>query len=194
MAAMRDGKMTSLYSRRGFIGAMGATTALAACGNGVGSQGGATIDSRVDGTRDYLFSRYPGTMDLANKAQGILWMPLITKAGLWFGGAYGRGALRVDNVTVDYYSATQASFGPQIGAQQYAHALFFMTPEALRKFRSGPGWSAGADLEYAFMDDAGAVTADTLTSLDPVIALVFGQQGLIAGASLEGTKYTRIIP
>ena len=30
--------------------------------------------------------------------------------------------------------------------------------------------------------------------LEPVIALVFGQQGLIAGATVAGTKYTRIIP
>ncbi|SIO20441.1 Las17-binding protein actin regulator [Rhodovulum sp. ES.010] len=191
---MQDGKNTSLFSRRVFLGAMGATTALAACGNGVGSQGGAEIDSRVDSTRNYLFSRYPGTRELADKAQGILWMPLITKAGLWVGGAYGRGALRVNNVTVDYYSATSASIGFQVGAQQYAHALFFMTPEALQTFRAGAGWSAGADLEYAFMDDAGAVSADTMTSLDPVIAVIFGQQGLIAGASLQGTKYTRIIP
>ena len=30
--------------------------------------------------------------------------------------------------------------------------------------------------------------------LEEVIALVFGQQGLIAGATLSGIKYTRIIP
>ena len=36
--------------------------------------------------------------------------------------------------------------------------------------------------------------ADTMTALDPVIALVFAQSGLIAGATLEGTKYQRIIP
>ena len=32
------------------------------------------------------------------------------------------------------------------------------------------------------------------TELNDVVALVFGQQGLIAGASLAGVKYTRIIP
>ncbi|TCM81517.1 Las17-binding protein actin regulator [Rhodovulum steppense] len=192
---MQDSKsMTGRLSRRGFIGVMGATTALAACGNGVGSQGGVSLDNRVDGTRNFLFSRYPGTQELEAKSHGVLWMPLITKAGLWVGGAYGRGALRINNVTVDYYSATKASFGLQVGAQQYAHALFFMTPDALQAFRSGAGWSAGADLEYAFLDDAGAVSASTRTSLDPVVALVYGQQGLIVGASLEGTKYTRIIP
>ncbi len=62
-------------------------------------------------------------------------MPLVTEAGLFFGGAYGRGALRIDNVTVDYYSTTKATYGLQIGAQQYAHALFFMTDSALAEFR-----------------------------------------------------------
>jgi len=150
--------------------------------------------TRVDATRDYLRSRYPGTVELTQKSVGVLYMPLMTEAGLGFGGAYGRGALRINDVTVDYYSATQASFGLQIGAQQYAHALFFMTPDALAQFRASPGWVAGADAKYAVADNAGSLGVDTTTSLAPVIALIFGQAGLIAGASIEGTKYTRIIP
>ncbi len=183
------------FTRRSFIASAGATTALtAACGNGVGSNGGAAIDARVNSTRDYLFRNYPGTVDLANKAQGILYMPLITEAGFGFGGAFGKGALRINDVTVDYYSATKASFGLQIGAQQYAHALFFMTPEALSGFRRSSGWAAGADLKYAVNDKGDSVEADTTTALAPVIAVVFGQAGLIVGATIEGTKYTRIIP
>ncbi|WP_212523158.1 YSC84-related protein [Actibacterium sp. MT2.3-13A] len=185
----------SMFSRRSFLIGAGASTALtAACGNGINSNGSRTIDARVDKTRDYLFGRYPGTAELAEKARGILWMPLITKAGFMVGGAYGRGALRIEDATVDYYSAAQATFGFQIGAQQYAHALFFMTDEALRDFRYSAGWSAGADMEYAINDQGGNISAETLTALDPVIALVFGQAGLIVGATLEGTKYTRIIP
>lgn len=185
----------TLLSRRKFMMVAGASTALTAgCGNGVGSNGAATIDARVDSTREYLFSKYPGTIDLEQKALGVLWMPLVTEAGFMFGGSYGRGALRIDNVPVDYYSATQASFGFQIGAQQYAHALFFMTDEALSEFRRSSGWSAGGDIEYAFNDQGGNLSAETITALDPVIAVVFGQAGLIVGASVEGTKYTRIIP
>ncbi|MBK5934101.1 Las17-binding protein actin regulator [Rhodovulum imhoffii] len=184
----------NISNRRGFIAGLGAVTALGACGNGIGSTGASTIEARVDATRDYLFTRYPATRELADKAQGILYMPLITKAGFGVGGAYGRGALRINDVTVDYYSATQASFGLQIGAQQYAHALFFMTSEALAEFRRGLGWSAGADMEYALPDRGGNLSAETLTALDPIVAVVFGQAGLIFGATLEGTKYTRIIP
>jgi lipid-binding SYLF domain-containing protein len=185
-------------SRRAFLGAGGAALLLSACdtalvGNGIGSRGSSQIDARVDATRDYLFSSYPGTRDLANKAQGILFMPLVTEVGFGFGGGYGRGALRINGTTVDYYSATRASFGLQIGAQQYAHALFFMTDDALASFRRASGWVAGADIRYATPEQGGSIGKDT-TELDPVIGLIFGQQGLIAGATVSGTKYSRIIP
>lgn len=183
----------TIPTRRGFI-LGGSAFALSACSNGVGSQGGPRIDQRVDATRDFLFSRYPATQELAGRASGILWMPLITEAGFGVGGSFGRGALRINDVTVDYYSATQATFGLQIGAQQYAHALFFMTPDALAKFRQSSGWALGADAKYALNDQGETLLADSNTVLNPVLAFVFGQAGAIVGATLEGTKYNRIIP
>jgi len=184
-------------SRRGFMG-FGAAAFLSACdgtliGNGVDSNGAAQIDARVDATRDYLFGSYPGTQNLARDARGILFMPLMTEVGFGIGGGYGRGALRINDVTVDYYSATRATIGLQIGAQQYAHALFFMTEDALANFRRGNGWAAGADVRFATPEQGATLGTDT-TELDPVIGLIFGQQGLIAGATLSGVKYSRIIP
>ena len=184
--------MTDL-SRRGF--ALGAVaTILAACGNGIGSAGAATIDARVDSTLTAMYQAYPGTQRLASQAAGVLVMPLVTEVGLGLGGSYGRGALRVGQSTVDYYAATSGSAGLQIGAQQYSHVLFFMTQEALQDFRASQGWAAGADVEYAFSNQSEMLRAETTTSLSPVIAAVFGQTGLRVGATLEGTKYTRIIP
>jgi len=185
-------------SRRGLLAGSGAAFLLAACdttvvGNGVGSRGSAQIDARVQATQQYLFGNFPGTRDLANRARGVLIMPLVTEAGFGFGGGYGRGALQINGATVDYYSATKASFGLQIGAQQYAHALFFMTDEALQNFRRSPGWAASADIRYATPDEGGSIGKET-TEIDPVIAFVFGQQGLMAGATLAGVKYSRIIP
>lgn len=181
-------------SRRALLGGAGAALLLtAACNNGVGSNGGGQIDARVDATQEYLFGRYPGTRELADRAAGVLYMPLVTEAGFLYGGAYGRGALRIRGVTVDYYSATKASIGLQIGAQQYAHALFFMTDQALAEFRRGSGWAASGDLRYATPEQGASIGKET-TELDPVIPFVFGQQGLIAGATLAGVKYTRIIP
>jgi lipid-binding SYLF domain-containing protein len=184
--------MVSGITRRGLMVGAGASL-LAGCANGVGSNGAAQVDARVDATQQFLFSRYPGTEQLASQAAGVLYMPLITEAGFGFGGSYGRGALRIGGATVDYYSATKATVGFQIGAQQYAHALFFMTQEALEEFRRSPGWAASADIRYATPEQGASIGKET-TELDPVIALIFGQQGLIAGATLGGVKYTRIIP
>lgn len=185
----------SNLSRRSFtIGALAASPLLAACGNGVGSTGAQKIDARVDSTMNYLFTQYPNTQDLADKSTGTLVMPLVTEGGFLVGGGYGRGALRVGGVTVDFYSATKGSFGLQIGAQQFAHVLFFMTEDALSRFRRSSGWVAGADVEYVFNDNGGNLRADTTTATAPVVAVIFGQAGALAGISLEGMKYSRIIP
>lgn len=184
----------STFTRRRFLVAATAPVALAACANGVGFDGAARIDGRVAEAFAFMYDALPETRTLAAQAAGVLMMPVITEAGFGVGGAYGRGALLVNGVTVDYYSASSASIGLQIGGQQYSSALFFMTEPALRAFRTSNGYTAGADLRYAVAANAGALATGTTELLSPVIAVIFGQAGLIAGASLEGTKYTRIIP
>ena len=179
-------------ARRSFLLMAGA--ALAGCANGVGSAGAYVVDQRVDRTLAFLGDSFPAAEELRGKAAGLLVMPLVTEAALGAGGAYGRGALVIDGATVDYYSTSQASLGLQLGAQQYAHVLFFMTHGALRSFRTSPGWVVGADVEYVAGDHGVSAGVDTVTVLTPVIATVFAQSGLLAGASIEGTKYSRIIP
>ncbi|MGI9367671.1 MAG: YSC84-related protein [Ruegeria sp.] len=181
-------------TRRGFAFGMAGLTLTAACGNGVGNSNAATIDARVDATLNEMFSRYPNTVEIADKATGMLVMPLVTEAGFMFGGGYGRGALRIQGATVDFYSAVKGTAGFQIGAQQYAHVLFFMTQDALNDFRRSSGWTAGADVGYVVSDQGDQLSADTTTLLTPVLAAIFGQAGLQIGATVEGTKYTRIIP
>ncbi|MGH1369003.1 MAG: YSC84-related protein [Maritimibacter sp.] len=187
-------------TRRGFLlASSGAALTLAGCANGLstnglGSNGAATIDARVAETLNYLFATYPGAQAVRDKSNGMLVMPLVTEAGLGIGGAWGRGALLVDGVTVDYYSQAKASVGFQVGAQQYAHVLFFMTEDALQDFRYASGWVAGADIKYAIRTEGDRFSADTLAGTSPIVATVFGTTGLIIGATLEGSKYSRILP
>ncbi|GAB4260515.1 MAG: YSC84-related protein [Pararhodobacter sp.] len=185
---------TTRLSRRGLLAGAGALALLAGCGNPVGNFNAERLDARVDATRDFLRQNHPELDDLFEEAEGILYMPLVSEAGFFVGGSYGQGALRINDVTVDYYSATRASVGLQIGAQQYAHVLFFMTPQALADFRSSEGWAASADLRYATPNEGASAGVQSTTILSPVIAVVFGQAGLIAGASLSGVRYQRIIP
>lgn len=187
---------SNMISRRGLLlgAGAGATLALAGCNNAVGQNAEGRLDARVDATHQYMVTTYPSTAAMVQSAAGVLYMPLMTEAALGIGGAYGQGALRIQGATVDYYSATQASVGFQAGAQQYAHVLVFQSQQALAAFRAAPGWVAGADAYYAIPSGGLAVGADTVTAQHPVVALIFGQSGLMAGATIEGTKYTRIIP
>ncbi|MCF3973991.1 YSC84-related protein [Paracoccus salsus] len=181
-------------TRRGVLATAGAVLALAGCTNAVGGSAAAQLDARVDQTHQYLLQNYPTAAPLVQNAKGVLYMPLMTEAALGFGGAYGQGALRIGGATVDYYSAAQASVGFQAGAQQYAHVLIFQTDQALAAFRAAPGWVAGADAYYAIPAGGMSLGADTITAQYPVVAMIFGQAGLMAGAAIEGTKYTRVIP
>ena len=96
----------------------------------------------------------------------MLVMPLITEAGLLSaGGGFGRGALRINDTTVDYYSATKGSFGLQIGGQQFSHVLFFMTEDSLDASSAAlPAGLPGADVEYVFKDEGENLRAETTTS------------------------------
>ncbi|MEM8752494.1 MAG: YSC84-related protein [Pseudomonadota bacterium] len=152
----------------------------------------AEIDADVDAAMRTLYATVPGTEELAAKARGVLIMPDVIKGGLIIGGSYGEGALRIGEVTDGYYSVAAASIGYQIGVQSTSHALFFMTEAALEGFRRSKGWELGADAEFTVPGDGISLNVDSTSLKRPVIAVVFAQDGLLAGASLEGAKYTRI--
>ncbi|RNF34206.1 YSC84-related protein [Paracoccus methylarcula] len=181
-------------TRRRMLVTGGAVLAVAGCSNAVGTNSASRLDARVDQTHQYLMQTYPSAASMVQNAKGVLYMPLMTEAAIGVGGAYGQGALRIGGATVDYYSATRATLGFQLGAQQYAHVLIFQSDAALAAFRAAPGWVAGANAFYAIPAGGMAVGADTVTAQYPVVALIFGQAGLMAGAAIEGTKYTRVIP
>lgn len=181
----------NIWTRRAFLA--GAGTTLAACGNGIGNSRGQKIDYRVELALEQMYKEVPGSMDLADRAAGLLVMPTVTKAGFGLGGAYGEGALLIGGAPVDYYSIAQGSWGFQLGLQQYAHTLFFMNDESLAGFRSSNGWEVGADAEYVFKNQGDTVGVDTTRLRSPVIAVIYGRAGLIVGATLEGTKYSRVI-
>lgn len=157
----------------------------------------AAIDARVNLALERLYAEVPGARDLAQRAYGILVMPDVVKGGFILGGAYGEGALRLNDGsgyrnTAEYYSVGAASIGLQAGIQSTSHALFFLSEEALRKFRRADGWEAGVDAEVTFPDAGINVGADTTTNRKPIVAIVFGQDGILIGASLEGAKYSRV--
>ncbi len=136
--------------------------------------------------------RQPGAARLLDQAVAVLVIPEVTKAGLVIGGAYGEGALLVGGATRSYWSYAAASIGYQIGAQRTRQVLLFMTQQALDGFAAREGVEIGADLEVTVIDSGAEAAIDTTEETAPVIGYVYGRTGLLAGASLQGGKYTRI--
>lgn len=179
-------------SRRAALSAIAAAFAFAAAAPMAQAESKAVIDIKVREALKELYATVPGTEELAGQAKGVLVMPDIIKGGFVVGGAYGEGALLIGMEPVQYYNFAAASFGFQAGVQSTKQALFFMTEGALVKFRNAKGWEIGADAEVTFPGEGANLGVDTTRNRSPIVGFVFGQDGLLAGASIEGGKYTRI--
>ena len=150
------------------------------------------INSEADAALKLFTQQVKGGSDFLKSAKGVLVMPNIIKAGLGVGGQYGEGVLRIGGKTVDYYSLAGGSVGFQIGAQKTNLILVFTQEEALKNFRASSGWKAGVDGSVAFVKAGAGASADTINVKDPIVAFLFGQQGIMAAAAFEGAKFTKL--
>ena len=152
----------------------------------------AEIDTGVRATLDRFFMKVGGARELAQKSVGILVFPSIVKAGFGLGGEYGEGALLLKDRTVDYYNTVSASVGFQLGVQERAVIIMFMTESALSQFRRTHGWKVGVDGSVAIVTIGvgGSIDSNKITS--PVIGFVLDPKGLMYNLTLEGSKISRI--
>ena len=150
------------------------------------------VDASYQETLERLYTASPGTRELVGKARGVLVFPRVISAGLVIGGAYGEGQLRENGRVEGYYRTTTGSVGWQIGAQSRALVFLFMTEDALERFKAGHGWSGGVDASVAVLTVGANGTLDANAARAPTIAFVLTNAGLMAGATLQGTKVTRI--
>lgn len=150
------------------------------------------IETGANETLTLFYKEVKGGRELAQKARGVLIFPSVVKAGIGLGGEYGEGVLRVGGRSVNYYSTASGSIGFQLGIQSKRMVIFFMSQEALSKFRTSEGWQVGVDGSVALVTVGAGGSIDTTKIKDPVVGFVFGQQGLMYNLTLEGTKFTRI--
>lgn len=150
------------------------------------------IDAGVYATLDKFFFQVRGARELADKAVGILVFPSVVKAGIGFGGEYGEGALLIGRRPVDYYNTISASVGFQLGVQERAVIIMFMTDSALHQFRKTAGWKVGVDGSVAIITVGVGGSIDTSKITSPVIGFIVDPKGLMYNLTLEGSKISRI--
>jgi lipid-binding SYLF domain-containing protein len=80
----------------------------------------------------------------------------------------------------------------EISLQDFGYALVFMTDTALQYLNRGEGFEIGVGPSIVVVDEGVAKTLTTTTAREDVYAFIFGQEGLMAGLGLQGSKITLI--
>jgi lipid-binding SYLF domain-containing protein len=94
--------------------------------------------------------------------------------------------------TIGYYNSAAGSYGLQAGVQWFGYALFFMNAGALKYLDESKGFEIGAGPSIVVVDQGMAGKFSSMTLTQDVYAFIFGQNSLMAGIGIEGSKITKI--
>jgi lipid-binding SYLF domain-containing protein len=164
---------------------------------GMGGAPPAAADDLTQDARaalDRLYAANPKARDLGRRSKAVLVFPRIVKAGFMVGAQTGKGILFLNNHPSGTYRISAGSFGFQAGAQAFGYALFIVNESALSYLKKSHGWAIGSGPSVVVVDKGFAKSMNTTTLSQDVYAMSFNQQGLMAGAGLEGSKISRVSP
>ena len=183
---LRSGLCVVLFSTAG------AGVAFGEEGQGANDVKRQQIEADSHETLSRLYASTRGSRELVAKSRGVLVFPSVLAGGIGIGGQYGEGELLVDGKPVAFYSTSGLSLGAQLGAQSKAIVILFLTQDALDRFRSSDGWTAGVDASVALLKEGATGEIDTQTAATSVIGFVLTNSGLMFDASIAGIKVSRI--
>lgn len=168
-----------------FIGTLSATGAFALDPD--------QLEGRVDESLAEFDAVVTNSEEVIDAAAGVLVCPRIKKIGLGLGIEQGTCALQIDDKTVEYWRASSASFGLTAGVQVNGLVMAFMEKDALDEFRQySRGFEVGVTGSVAVMKKGAGSTVSVAQLTDPIVAWVYGQQGLMADLSLEGSTFKKL--
>lgn len=152
----------------------------------------AKLVSRARASLSELESQSPAARRTAKQAHAVLVFPSVLKAGFVFGAETGDGVLFRGGKVAGYYNLSGGSWGLQIGGQDFAYALFLMTPKALDYLEKSGGWQAGTGPSITVVNKGAAAEVDTTTATHDVLAFPYNGKGLMADLTFQGAKITRL--
>lgn len=149
------------------------------------------INDHTQRALKWMYGSSRHTAKQLKRAAGVLVFGDLVEMGFGLGGEFGEGALIVDGEIVEYYALAGKKFGIAEGAGFKAKAIVFRTEKALSSFRKSTSWKVGRNAVVPVIDSV-KKPGKVLRSSDPIIGLVFTQEGLVPGMNLDGNKITRI--
>jgi lipid-binding SYLF domain-containing protein len=131
-------------------------------------------------------SEIPRTKPYFEKAYGYAILPSVTRIGIGFGGATGKGFVIEGDKAIGRTRFWQFTSGIQAGAKNFSMILFFKDKDALDKFRESKVQFLGqAGLSVATFGVAG-----TPTYSDGVAIVTMNRFGLMGEFSYSGARFT----
>jgi lipid-binding SYLF domain-containing protein len=129
---------------------------------------------------------------LMQKAEGIVVIPNLIKAGLGIGGQRGKGVAmlkRADGTWSDpvFVTLTGGSIGFQAGVQAIDLVMVFTKGTTLTKIADGE-FTLGGDISVAAGPVGRSSSATTDTNFDAEIYSYSRSKGLFAGLTINGSK------
>jgi lipid-binding SYLF domain-containing protein len=156
------------------------------------TQEAAELDTAAKATLTRFQAETKGAEAVIANAKGVLVCPKITKAGFIVGVEGGSCVLYAGASTPLYYSTNSVKAGFLAGVQSYSMILVMNTDAALAKFTGGTReWEVGADVSVAIAKVGAGGSLDTTNLKRDVVAFIFGEKGLMADVSLEGSRFKK---
>ena len=116
-----------------------------------------------------MLKKTPKLESFYNESYGYAVFPKVTKAGIAFGGAFGKGMVYNNHQIIGTSKLKQASIGLQFGGQQYSEIIFFEDQKSFEKFINGKlkfdaqasavALKEGASIDVAYQDGVAVFTA-----------------------------------
>ncbi|MDD4616318.1 MAG: lipid-binding SYLF domain-containing protein [Alphaproteobacteria bacterium] len=167
---------------------------LASCRSSgeIGNEPEALVDkARVTFQSMMSDSQYPGLLDLATRARGIIIVPNLMRAAFFVGGRGGNGVMLVRGEDgrwspPAFYTIGGLSFGLQLGGQSSELIIVVMTQRGVDAIMSREV-TLGGDAGLAVGELGQGVNAATAIGLKSDMYAFSRSQGLFAGVSLEGS-------
>ena len=133
-----------------------------------------------------MTDKTPSLKTYLDESYGYVVFPKITKAGIGIGGAAGRGTVFQDHEVVGTSRLKQASFGLQLGGQQYSEVILFKDKKSFQRFKNG---------NLKFDAQATAVALKKGAALDAsyykgVVVFTMVNGGLMYEASIGGQHFS----
>ena len=142
------------------------------------------LEQQAKTTLGEMTSRDPRLGGVLHDAYAYAVFPDVGKAGVGFGGAFGRGILYEHGRMVGFVKLEQASAGAQLGGQTYAELLVLRDQYQTERLKNGQ-FDLGAGVSAVVLKSGAAYDTDTLRG---AMVFVMPRGGAMVEATVAGQR------